>query len=195
MLLFLLQLRLLDHSVVIFCILQQRQQFYKSECRSVRNEFHSSFMPLVLYICCYSYCSFDYQIILQLYFAFYSCDSSSIGHNTSLPYLPADHRKNNYKDFLYGLWADKVCQSVCLQQVLWKCYAVASVQLLLLLLLKFIIFEHCFVIFCILHFQLQTQLYRSQCQPIGLSVINKFYGSVMLLLMYDCCYCFAFYNI
>ena len=32
------------------------------------------------------------------------------------------------------------------------------------------------------------QLYRSQYQPVSLFVRNKFYGSLMLLLMYDCCY-------
>ena len=79
--------------------------------------------------------------------------------------------------------------SVCGQRVLLKCYAVVSVRLLLLLL-QFITFEHSVVIFCILvlHLQLRTQLCRSQCQPVGLSVCNEFYGSVMLLLMYDCCY-------
>ena len=31
-----------------------------SVCWSVRNEFYSSVMMLVVYICCYSYCSLDY---------------------------------------------------------------------------------------------------------------------------------------
>ena len=44
-------------------------------------------------------------------------------------------------------------------------------------------------------FQLRQQLYRSQCQPVGLSVRNEFYGSVMLLLVYDCCFCCLVYNI
>ena len=42
------------------------------------------------------------------------------------------------------------CWSVCPQQVLWKCYAVVNVWLLLLLL-WFITFEHSVVIFCIGH--------------------------------------------
>ena len=41
-------------------------------------------------------------------------------------------------------------QSVCPQWVLWKCYAVVSIWLLLLLL-KFMVFEYSVVIFCILH--------------------------------------------
>ena len=56
----------------------------QSVCRSASNKFYRSFMLLVVYICCYYYCSLDYQIILQLYFAFLSFDSSSIGHNVSL---------------------------------------------------------------------------------------------------------------
>ena len=45
--------------------------------------------------------------------------------------------------------------------------------------------------FCshILQFQLLQQLYKSQCQSVCLSVRNKFYGSVMLLLVHNCCYC------
>ena len=41
----------------------------QSVCLSVPNEFYSSVMLLVVYICCYSYCSLDYQINLQSYFA------------------------------------------------------------------------------------------------------------------------------
>ena len=77
-----------------------------SVCRSASNEFYRSLMLLVVYICCYYYCSLDYQIILQL--------------------------------------------------------------------------------FCIS--QLRQQLYRSQCQPVGLSVRNEFYESVMLfhIFSYEC---------
>ena len=52
--------------------------------RSGSNEFYRSVMLLVMFICCYYYCSLDYQNILWLFFAFLSCDSSSIGHNVSL---------------------------------------------------------------------------------------------------------------
>ena len=52
--------------------------------RSASNEFYRSVMILVVFICCYNYCSLDYQIILWLYFAFFSCNSSSICHNVSL---------------------------------------------------------------------------------------------------------------
>ena len=41
---------------------------------SVRNEFYSSVMLLVVYVCCYSYCNY----------AFFSCDRRSIGHNVCL---------------------------------------------------------------------------------------------------------------
>ena len=57
----------------IFCchILHQlRQQLYKSQCRSVPNEFYRSVMLLLVYICCYYYCSLDYKNILLSYFAF-----------------------------------------------------------------------------------------------------------------------------
>ena len=101
-----------------------------SVCRSASNEFYRSVMLLVVYICCYYYCSLDHQIILWLYFAFLSCDSSSIGHNVSL--------------------------SVCLSATCFIEVLCCSVRLLLLLL-QLIIFEHsvgyilhCAFIFCIL---------------------------------------------
>ena len=41
-----------------------------SVCRSVPNEFYRSVMLLLVYICCYYYCSLDYKNILLSYFAF-----------------------------------------------------------------------------------------------------------------------------
>ena len=42
----------------------------RSVCLSVLNEFHESVILLLVYKCCYCYCSLQYQSILQSYFAF-----------------------------------------------------------------------------------------------------------------------------
>ena len=52
------------------CIFQLRQSLGRSLCWSVLNEFYGSVMLFLVYKCCYSYCSLQYQNILQSYFAF-----------------------------------------------------------------------------------------------------------------------------
>ena len=74
----------------------------------------------------------------------FSCDSSSIGHNVCLlVYLSA----TSFMELLFcgyilhflaviaALYVTmSACWSICQQRVLWKCYALVSVRLLLLLL-------------------------------------------------------------
>ena len=82
------------HTIVVNCnsaekrsLFQLRQQLYKSQCRSVgwsvRNKFYSSVMLLVVYICCYSYCSLYYQIIwiFQLRQQLYKSQCRSVGQS------------------------------------------------------------------------------------------------------------------
>ena len=108
-LLLLLQDSLLDHSVVIFCTFScDSSSIGRNVSRSVcQQRFYRSVMLLVVYICSQYYCSLDYQISLQSYFAILS--------------------------------------------------AIAALQV---------------------------------AMSVGLSVFrNEFYGSVMLLLVHNCCYC------
>ena len=53
-----------------FVLFQLRQQLFKSRCLSVGNEFYRSVMLLLVYLCCFYYCSLDYQNILLAYFTF-----------------------------------------------------------------------------------------------------------------------------
>ena len=70
MLLLLLKLRLLDHSVVIFCIFScDRSSIGQPVGQSVRNEFYGSVLLLLVYDCFYCYCSVKCLNILLLYFA------------------------------------------------------------------------------------------------------------------------------
>ena len=78
-----------------------------------------------------------------------------------------------------------VCRSVGRpQRVLQKCYAVVSV-FMLFLLLQLRLLQHSVVIFCIF-FSCDSS---SIGHNVSLSVCNEFYGSVMLLLVYDSSYC------
>ena len=95
----------------------------------------------------------------------FNCDSSSIGRNVG-----------RSVSLSVGLSTTSFIAVLCY----WQCiYIVTRIVVQIIRL------------FCshILHFQLCQQLYRSHCQPVCLSVRNKFYGSVMLLLVHDCCYC------
>ena len=147
---------------------QMLQQLQKSQCLSVclsvRSKFYGSvmlFIIVVTVVVVYDIRTFCCHII--------SCDSSSISRN--------------------------VCQSVCLSvyqsvylpaasfiEVLccWQCIYVVSI------IVPYIIRSFCSHIF---QFWLLQQLYKSQCRSVCLSIRNKFYGSVMLLLVHNCCYC------
>ena len=62
---------------------------------------------------------------------------------------------------------------------------------MLLLLLQLRLLDHSVFIFCIFSRDGSSIGYRSQCQPVSLSIRNEFYGSVLLLLVYDCFYCYC----
>ena len=76
-----------------------------------------------------------------------------------------------------------VWRLVCPQRLLQQCYVVGCVYKLLLLL-QLRLLDHSVVMFSI--FSCDS---NSIGQNVSLSVRNKFYGSVMLSLLYDCCYC------
>ena len=119
-----------------------------------------SFFNSPQYTYCYSYCSLEYQIILELYFAFCSCNSSSIGHNVSLSV------RNEFMEVLCYCQCTISVTVVVVYNIstLW-CYTL-----------------HFSIIFCILSCE------RSSIgHNVSLSVGNEFYGSAMLFLMYDCC--------
>ena len=89
---------------------------------------------------------------------------------------------------LYKSQCWSVCRSVCQQRVLQKCYAVGSV-FILLVLLKLRLVDHSVVIFC--NFSCNSS---SICRNVSRFVCLST-TSVILLLVYDCCFCCLVYNI